>query len=145
MSTDPRAIVGVMLLVGTLACASNRTASQPRAVPAPATATMVADRLVFGRSILGGTMVTDSAWQDFLHEYVTPRFPDGLTVLRAEGQWRDPLGTVIREATVMLEVFHPESPFADLALGEIAEEYKRRFNQETVLRTTSRVGGKTYE
>ena len=90
-------------------------------------------------------MVTDSAWEAFLHEYVTPRFPDGLTVWRAEGQWRDPFGTVVREATLMLEVFHPPSSMADVALGEIANEYKTRFKQDAVLRTTSPVSVRFYE
>lgn len=34
----------------------------------------------------GGTMVADRL---FLAEVVTPRFPEGLTVWRAEGQWLD--------------------------------------------------------
>ena len=32
--------------------------------------------------------VSESQWQAFLREEVTPRFPDGLTVWQADGQWR---------------------------------------------------------
>lgn len=55
----------------------------------PAGGTMVADRLFLGRQIPGGGMVSDADWTAFLAEVVTPRFPEGLTVWRAEGQWLD--------------------------------------------------------
>jgi hypothetical protein len=51
---------------------------------------------------------------------------------------------VVREATFMLEVFHSESPGADIALDEIATEYKNRFRQDAVLRTTSLVNARFY-
>ena len=96
----------------------------------------VADRLYFGRDIPGGGTVTDSAWSAFLREVVTPRFPAGLTIFRAEGQWRMDDGTVVGEQSFVVEVIHPASPAVDTSLLEIAEEYKRRFNQEAVMRVT---------
>jgi Protein of unknown function (DUF3574) len=50
---------------------------------------MTATRLYFGLSIPGGGTVSDADWRDFLAHEVTPRFPDGLTVNEARGQWRD--------------------------------------------------------
>ena len=44
--------------------------------------------LFMGRSGDAGEVVDDAAWDAFLGETVTPRFPDGLTVLDAHGQWR---------------------------------------------------------
>jgi hypothetical protein len=111
------------------------------AVPAPApqpsvgvAEAWVADRLFFGRNVPGGGTVSEEEWTAFLAEVVTPRFPDGLTVLRAEGQWRDGQGAVIREHSFVLEIAHPATPAADAALEEIAAEYKRRFRQESVMR-----------
>ena len=45
--------------------------------------------LFMGRSGQSGEVVDDVAWNTFLGDAVTPRFPDGLTVLDAQGQWRD--------------------------------------------------------
>jgi hypothetical protein len=106
------------------------------APPAPAASAeqaWVADRLFFGRSIPGGGTVSEEAWSAFLAEVVTLRFPDGLTVWRAEGQWRNAQGSIDRESTFVVEVFHPADGAADAALREIAAEYKRRFRQESVL------------
>jgi hypothetical protein len=97
-----------------------------------------ADRLYLGRAMPGGGTVSDSAWAAFLAEVVTPRFPDGLTVLRGEGQWRDPGGAIVRESSFVLEVFHPGGAQADAALDAIAAEYKRRFRQESVMRVRTR-------
>jgi hypothetical protein len=44
--------------------------------------------LLFGRNIEGRANVSDAQWTDFLGREVTPRFPDGLTVFEAAGQWR---------------------------------------------------------
>ena len=49
----------------------------------------VEHQLFMGRSSESGEVVDDAAWAAFLGETVTPRFPDGLTVLDAQGQWRD--------------------------------------------------------
>src|SRR5258707_15215092 len=48
--------------------------------------------LMFGRSTAGHLRVGEAAWARFLAREITPRFPDGLTVLDAAGQWRDPVG-----------------------------------------------------
>src|SRR5258707_8051902 len=46
--------------------------------------------LMFGRSIAGHLRVGEAAWSRFLAREITPRFPDGLTVLDAAGQWPGP-------------------------------------------------------
>src|SRR5258705_7403509 len=46
--------------------------------------------LMFGRSIAGHLRVGEAAWARFLAREITPRFPDGLTVLDTAGQWRAP-------------------------------------------------------
>src|SRR5258705_1383008 len=48
--------------------------------------------LMFGRNIAGRLRVGEAAWSRFLAREITPRFPDGLTVLDAAGQWRGPGG-----------------------------------------------------
>jgi hypothetical protein len=112
-------------------------AARPAVPPGePAAATMVADRLFLGREIPGGGVVSDAEWVAFLEEVVTPRFPEGLTVWRAEGQWRDPQGITVREPVMVLEVLYPHGSEAESSIAEIAEEYRRRFRQDAVLRVT---------
>lgn len=105
----------------------------------------VADRMFFGRNIPGGGTVSDSAFAAFVDQVVTPRFPAGLTLLRADGQWRGESGRVEREQSVVIEIVHPAGPAADADLREIADEYKRRFRQEAVLRVTVPAHTRIYE
>ncbi|HET7435559.1 MAG TPA: DUF3574 domain-containing protein [Thermoanaerobaculia bacterium] len=113
-------------------------------LPPPLPETFVADRLFFGRSIPGGGAVSDEEWTAFVREVVTPRFPDGLTISHAEGQWRDRGGAIITEPSVVIEIIHAPSREADLAVEEIAREYKTRFRQEAVLRVMGPAAMKFY-
>jgi hypothetical protein len=127
------ALASLVTLVAFGGCAPFlRSNSQPLANDG-----MLSDRLVFGRNIPSGGIVSDSAWEVFVRDVVSPRLPDGLTIWRAEGQWRDAEGRVVREPSLVLEVFHRHDTAIDLALREIAAEYKRRFRQEAVLRAAT--------
>ena len=97
---------------------------------------VLADRLFCGLSVPGGGEVTEAEWRTFVEEEVTPRFPDGFTIWRAEGQWRHADGTLAREAVLVIEIFHRHDLRADEEINEIAEAYKTRFRQESVLRVT---------
>lgn len=91
-------------------------------------------RVFFGRSGAGGAeVVGDDDWRDFLEEVVTPRFPDGLTVQDAQGQWRDTAGLILSERSKVLVLFAPAGQDSLSKVGEIAAEYRERFRQESVL------------
>ena len=125
----------VVLSAATISAAAGCSRAPAPAQPSPAaSAVVVADRLFFGRNIPTGGTVTDSAWADFLTEVVTPRFPNGFTVWRTEGQWRGADGMIVHEAGFAFEVEHPAGQPADSTFANIAAEYCRRFQQETVLR-----------
>ncbi len=91
-------------------------------------------RLFFGRNIGDAEGVSDEDWRAFLADTVTPRFPDGLSVFDAAGQWRDSQGNIVRERSKMVLILAEQDSDALTRLDEIAEEYKRRFSQESVLR-----------
>ncbi len=113
--------------------------SGTRAAPAacvPGDSLQVRTELLMGRNIPGGGEVSDSAWTEFVESYVTPRFPDGLTILDAAGQWRNAVGVVERERTKAITVLHAGDPVARRSVSEIAAEYRRRFRQEAVLVVT---------
>ena len=94
----------------------------------------VEHQLFMGRSSESGEVVDDAAWAAFLGETVTPRFPDGLTVLDAQGQWRDSDGLIQQERSKLLVILAPADGDAMRLIDEVSDEYKRRFNQESVLR-----------
>lgn len=91
-------------------------------------------RLFFGRSRENVEVVSDADWRGFLAYEITPRFPDGLTVLDAGGQWRDASGTIVRERSKMLLVLAEPGAEGMRLVEEIAEVYKRLFDQESVPR-----------
>ncbi|OQW31583.1 MAG: hypothetical protein A4E19_08195 [Nitrospira sp. SG-bin1] len=96
----------------------------------------VQELLYFGTETPSGR-VTSEAWEKFLGEIVTPRFPEGLSAWRASGQWRSASGEVIREPSYVLSLVHPDDAALGKAVQEIVESYKTRFRQEAVLRVTS--------
>lgn len=94
-------------------------------------------QLYFGRSVAGRAEVSEQEWQDFLARDVTPRFPDGLTVIDAKGQWRSPrTARIVRERTKLL-VISIDRPTGDLSpiltkLDAIEAAYEQRFHQKKV-------------
>lgn len=94
---------------------------------------MTSESLYFGTATPGGT-VTAADWQGFLNDTITPRFPEGLSVWPASGQWKSTEGHIIREGSYVINIVHPGSLAASAALDEIVSEYKTAFQQEAVLR-----------
>ena len=97
-------------------------------------APMVRDVLYFGRNRPTGGVVTDTEWQQFLAEIVTPRFPDGLTIVEATGQWRGKSGAIEQERSEIVTLLHKGDESAKAAVLTITAEYMRRFHQDAVLR-----------
>ena len=91
-------------------------------------------RMFFGRSRGGEEVVSDAAWRQFLAREVTPRFPDGLTVLDGDGQWRNSAGAIERERSKLLVVIASPGEASMRRTTEIARAYKTRFGQDSVLR-----------
>src|SRR5581483_8036748 len=94
---------------------------------------MVETQLMFGRNIGGKLGVTERRWTKFLESEIVPRFPDGLTVVDAAGQWRDArTGRLIREPSKMVTVIGAQEAGFQGKLDAIVAEYKRRFRQDSV-------------
>ncbi len=99
--------------------------------PAPGKAMLRAE-LHFGRNIGGRLAVGDRQWQTFLRRELTARFPDGLSVLDAQGQWRDRSGHIVHEPSKIVIVVVPDDAAARVRLDAAAAAYKKRFRQESV-------------
>jgi hypothetical protein len=91
------------------------------------------DLLYFGTAKSNG-IVTSEQWSEFLRTTVTPRFPQGLTVWQASGQWQASDGAIVREASHVLSLAHPADVAGEKAVIEIVAAYKTQFQQESVLR-----------
>lgn len=92
--------------------------------------------LFFGLSKRNGSLVSESDWQRFVDEFVTPRFPGGLTILEADGQWRSEDAKVVREQSKVIVLLYKrkERKAANTKIEEIRSEYMKRFDQEAVMR-----------
>ena len=97
---------------------------------------LVTTTLYFGTAKAVG-VVGNEEWLAFLAEVVTPRFPQGLTVTDASGQWRSANGEIVRETSHALTLVHPDDAASDRAIDEIIARYKSGFDQEAVMRTHS--------
>lgn len=96
--------------------------------------TMQKHELYFGLTRPGGARIEEVQWRDFLATEVTPRFPEGLTVLEARGQWRDRRdGAILRQPSRVLVILHSETPEAAKAPEGIRAAYRERFEQQSVL------------
>ena len=90
--------------------------------------------LYFGRGKPDGGEITDGEWEDFLATEVTPRFPDGLSVMDVMGQYRGSSGRAISERSKRLHVVVFDAPAHMVKIAEIVDLYRQRFRQESVLR-----------
>ena len=90
--------------------------------------------LFFGLSRPGG-VITEQEFKNFVDARVTPRFPDGLTVLSGNGQFRDSSGTILVEgAKVLILLFPRRDAQANENIEAIRREYRHQFQQQSVLR-----------
>ncbi|MDQ3656296.1 MAG: DUF3574 domain-containing protein [Chloroflexota bacterium] len=95
--------------------------------------------LYFGTTLPDGSEMTADQWADFLDAEITPRFPDGLTVLEGYGQFLNSEGIIAGETSIVLIIFHP-GEFVDessVSIEEIRDAYETAFEQESVLRVDS--------
>ena len=96
---------------------------------------MVTAEMLFGRKVGDRLGVSEAAFANFVAAEVTPRFPDGLTVIDARGQWREASGAVVREPSKVVLLTFRDDAGKRAGLDAIADAYKRRFHQQSVLTT----------
>lgn len=131
MSDRAVGVLAMMVLALTTACTSVAPQFCPRDQQA-----MIAEHLYFGTAKPEGQVSADD-WRTFLDEVVTPRFPQGLSVWQASGQWKSAAGPIVREPSYVLNIVHESSDATDAAIVGIMSAYKSRFRQEAVLRVRS--------
>ena len=132
-----KSLLSCVLIFSFVASAPAVTVSIPDdRITVVATEKYIRTELYFGRNKPTGGTVSVEEWQRFVDEFVTARFPDGLTILEANGQWRGRDGIIAREESTVIVLLYSrkDRKAADIKIEEIRAEYKRRFDQESVLR-----------
>lgn len=139
-----RSVFLAALLVSASGCAAPQTrysdtptAAMPGDAARPAAATgWIRSELYFGVGTEGDAVstISEERWRAFLDREVTPRFPDGLTVLDAYGQWlfRGEAGPQRQRAKVLV-ILHEDSPRRRADIEAIRLAWKRATRHQSVL------------
>ena len=130
-------LLGALILAGSGPALADM--AQPQAGPACKAGgePMARLELLFGMSRHGAEPINDQEWQSFVDQEVTPRFPDGLTVVQGYGQWRNSKGVIAKENSRVLMIWYEPKADSDERIEAIRKAYKTRFNQESVMRVDS--------
>lgn len=103
----------------------------------PAGAEPSAQELIYFGTQTPSGHVTPEQWTAFVDQVITPRLPGGFTTWPASGQWRS-AGVTVKEPSYVLSFVHAHEPSQGPVVEQIIAAYKAKFQQEAVLRVTSR-------
>ena len=122
-------LIAGLLTLGLAGCDTPppSVAAAPACRPPLAAATMI--ELYFGRALPGGGEVSEAQWTAFLAQSISPRFPDGLTVIDARGQSADGSGRIVPERTKLVQLGVRDGTAAAAKVDAVIADYKRRFQQ----------------
>lgn len=76
------------------------------------------------------------AWNKYLVEEVTPRFPDGLSWFDLNGQWLGRSGKVSRLPSRVLVILHDTSADKNRKVDEVRKAFTTQFGHQSVLRVS---------
>ncbi|WP_130620398.1 DUF3574 domain-containing protein [Dyella amyloliquefaciens] len=99
----------------------------------------VETKLYFGLGLADNPAngVSEQGWRSFLDAEVTPRFPDGLSVVDVYGQWQGK-GQAVPERlrSKLLLIDYPDTPANRDKVEAIRAAWKQRTGDQSVLRVT---------
>jgi hypothetical protein len=115
---------------------STREAQRTTALPGIEVALPLVSRIYLGAAKPGGGWVGRDEFQAFLESIVTRAFPNGFTLLNAQGVWKDTdNGALVHETTRIIEAAHD---YGDLeTVKTVAQAYKDLFEQQAVMVSTT--------
>lgn len=100
----------------------------------PTAKSVTRTELFFGLRKPNGTEVNNAEFQGFLDREVTPRFPDGFTVISGQGQFKDTRGAILQERSKLLILLYPIAAISNQQIEQIRKAYLKDFQQQSVLR-----------
>jgi hypothetical protein len=96
----------------------------------------VRTELYFGTAKSDGTAVSEQDFREFVDQVIARRFPDGLTVVAAEGQFKGTDGVTIKEQSFIVILLYPSETqkASSRSINIIRQLYMNMHDQESVLR-----------
>ena len=93
--------------------------------------------LYFGAGSISDADKPDERWENYINDIVTPRFPEGLTLLEGTGQWRvKPDQKPRRHRTRILILIHKDTPEKSKQVDEIRSLWREISGHQSVLRVS---------
>lgn len=96
------------------------------------------NRFYFGMNKPIGGAVSDLEFNQFLQQEISSRFPKGLTLFEAKGQWQNAKGMIDQEESRVVEIVCDDTPENRDKVAAIAAKYKVLFAQQAVMVIKSR-------
>jgi len=129
---------GLLPLAGVVALLLTGCASQPRelASTCPAASEKPTAELLFGRGSNSVPTVSEAEFRRFLSREVSPRFPDGLTVVNAKGRWAPQASSTIGDRPKLVMIVLRGGSDDQVKLEAIRTAYQVQYHQESVLLPT---------
>jgi hypothetical protein len=140
-------LFALLVALPPLGCATRHTVAG--AAPAPAISVnaprpgsaqgWVDTKLYFGLgpADLPGQGISEAEWRTFLDREVTPRFPSGLSVLDAYGQWQGQGEKQVEQLrSKVLVIVYADSEENRAKIEAIRTAWKQKTGDESVLRVT---------
>jgi len=90
-------------------------------------------QLYFGGMFGPASKISETQFRKYVEEELTPRFPDGLTVLDGGRQWRGEENKAIREAAKVVLIVLPKTHAAQSRINAARSAYWSRFHQDAVV------------
>ncbi|MEM7635679.1 MAG: DUF3574 domain-containing protein [Pseudomonadota bacterium] len=95
-------------------------------------------KLFMGLSRSGGAAVSRREWDQFVADHFVAGFPNGFTIVETTGYWRDEnTEATVYENGKQVIILHEATPDSEVMINEIAEKYRSRFDQQSVLISSS--------
>lgn len=90
-------------------------------------------QLYLGGVQTGGPAISAADLGRFVEQEITPKFPDGLTVLEGGQRWEGPENTRLREAAKVVLIVLPAGGDAKARVEGVRRAYRARFRQDAEL------------
>lgn len=96
-------------------------------------------KLFMGLSKSGGAAVSRHEWDEFVTDNFVASFPQGFTIIETTGYWQhENTKVTVYENGKQVVILHEATPGNEAAINEIAEQYRSRFDQQSVLISSSK-------
>lgn len=92
--------------------------------------------IYLGLSKPDGSSISEQDFNRFKDAIILPRFKSGLSIAHIDGVWKSQDGHVVNESTRLVIIIYNDNSEDKNKIKEIAENYKKMFQQDSVLVVT---------